>query len=97
VIIHLQAFLGDPMSKEIHFRHPKLAFLELNVQLVFLQPLEHLLKIFHMLFQKVVIDQKVVSVYNHKIIKPLLENVVHECAKCGMCIGESKQHHQEFV
>jgi len=59
--------------------------------------LEHLSKILHILLHKVVIDQNVIYVYDHKIIKPFLENVVYECAKCGECIGESKKHHQELV
>jgi hypothetical protein len=42
----------------------------------------------HMLLHRVAIDQNVIHAYNHKIIKPLSENVVHECAKCGKCIGE---------
>jgi hypothetical protein len=45
-----------------------------------------------MLLHKVVINQNVVYVFDHKIIKPFLENVIHECAKCGECIGESKMH-----
>jgi hypothetical protein len=56
MVIHLQTFLGDPMSKEIHFRHLKFAFLKLSVQLILFQPLEHLAEMFHMLLQKVVID-----------------------------------------
>jgi hypothetical protein len=47
-----------------------------------------------MFLHKVIIDQNVVYVYDLKIIKPLLENVVHECVKCDKCIGESKRHHQ---
>jgi len=97
VVIHLQAFLGDFMSKEIHFRHPKFAFLKLSVQLVFFQPLEHLPKMLHMLFHRIVVEQNFIYVYDHKVIKPLLENVIHEGAKCGGCIGESKRHHQELV
>jgi hypothetical protein len=81
------------MSKKIHFHHLEFAFLEFNIQLVFFEPLEHLSKMFYMLFHKVVIDQNVVYVYDHKIIKPPPENVIHECAKCGGCIGESKRHH----
>jgi hypothetical protein len=50
-----------------------------------------------MLFHKVVIDQNVIYMYDHKIIKPLLENVIHGFEKCGECIGESKRHHQELV
>jgi hypothetical protein len=86
--------MGDLMSKEIHFRHLEFTVREFRVQLVFSQPLEHLLEMPHMLLHKVVIDQNVVYVYDYKIIKPLLENVIHECAKCGGCIGESKRHHQ---
>jgi hypothetical protein len=81
------------MSKEIHFRHPEFTFFELSVYFVFFQPLEHLSEMLHMLLHRVVIDQNVVYVYNHKVIKPLLENVIHESAKCGGCIGESKRHH----
>jgi hypothetical protein len=51
------------------------------------------MEMLHMHFHKVVIDQNVVYVYDHKIIKALPENVVHECAKCGRCIGEFKRHH----
>ncbi len=40
----------------------------------------------------VAIDQNVVYVYDHKIIKPFQENVIHECAKHGKCIGESKRY-----
>ncbi len=50
-----------------------------------------------MLFHGVAIDQNVVYVYDREIIKPLLENVIHESAKCGGHIGESKGHHQELV
>jgi hypothetical protein len=85
------------MFEEIHFHHPELALLKLNTQLVFSQPLEHLSKMLHMLLHIVDIDQNVVYVYDHKIIKPFPENVIHECVKCGRCIGESKRHHQEFV
>jgi hypothetical protein len=93
MVIHLQAFLGDPMSKEIHFRHPKFAFLKLGIQFVFSQPLEHLLEMLHMFLHGINIDENVVYVYDHKIIKPLSKDVIHECAKCGGCIGESKRHH----
>jgi hypothetical protein len=85
------------MSKEVHFHHPKFAFLKLGIQFVFSQPLKHLSEMLHMLFHRVAIDQNVIYVYDHKVIKPLLENVIHESAKCGECIGESKRHHQEFV
>jgi hypothetical protein len=96
VVIRLQTFLGDPMSKKIHFHHPKFTFFELSV-LVFFQPLEDLPGMLHMFIHLVTINQNVVYVYDHKIIKPLLENVVDECAKCGECIGESKKYHQEPV
>ncbi len=75
------------MSKEIHFCHPKFAFLKLNVQLVFFQPLEHLPEMFDMLRHRVAIDQNVIYVYDHKVIKPFSKNVIHEGAKCGGCIG----------
>jgi hypothetical protein len=81
------------MSKEIHLCHLEFTFFEL----IFSQPLQHLSKMFHMLFHKVVIDQNVVYVYDHKIIKPLFKNVVHKCAKCGRCIGELRRHHQKLV
>jgi len=35
MVIQLQAFLGDLMSKEIHFHHFEFTFLEFNIQLVF--------------------------------------------------------------
>jgi hypothetical protein len=50
-----------------------------------------------MLFQGPTIDQNVVYVDNDKVIKPIPENVIHESAKCGGCVGEPKRHHQEFV
>jgi hypothetical protein len=85
------------MSKEIHFSHLKFAFLKLNVQLVFSQPLEHLPDMLHMLLHKITINQNVIYAYDHKIIKPLSKNVIHEGAKCGGCIGESKMHLQKLV
>jgi hypothetical protein len=81
------------MSKEIHFHHPEFALLELSIQLVFPQPLEHLLEVLRMLLQGVTIDQNVIYVDDDEVIKPFLENVVHEGAKCGGCIGEPKRHH----
>jgi hypothetical protein len=50
-----------------------------------------------MLLHGVAINQNVVYVDDHKVIKPFSENVIHECAKCGGRIGESKRHHQELV
>jgi len=85
------------MPKEVHFQNSKFAFLKLGIQLVFSQPLEHLSKVLHMLLHGVAINQNVIYVDNHKIIKPFSKNVVHEGAKCGRCIGESKRHHQELV
>jgi hypothetical protein len=76
MVIHLQAFLGDPMSKEMHFCHPKFACLKFSIQLVFFQPLEHLLEMLHMRFHRVIIDQNVIYVYDHKIIKPFSKNVI---------------------
>jgi hypothetical protein len=43
------------------------------------------------------INQNVVYVDDHKVIKSLSENVIHEGAKCGGCISEPKRHHQEFI
>jgi hypothetical protein len=51
----------------------------------------------HMFPHGVVVDQNVIYVYDHKVIKPVPENVIHERAKCGRCIGESEKHHQKFV
>jgi hypothetical protein len=50
-----------------------------------------------MLLHAVAINQNVIYVDDDKVIKPLSENVIHEGAKCGGCIGESKMHHQELV
>jgi hypothetical protein len=85
------------MPKEVHLRDSELAFLELGIQLVFSQPLEHLSKVLHMLLHGVAINQNVVYVDNHKVVKPLSKNVIHEGAKCGGCIGEPKWHHQKFI
>jgi hypothetical protein len=49
------------------------------------------------LFQGTIIDQNVVYVDDHKVIKPFLKNVIHESAKCSGCIGEPKGHHQELL
>jgi hypothetical protein len=81
------------MSKEVHFRHPEFTFLELGIQLVFLQPLKHLLEVLRMLLQGATIDQNVIYVNDDKVIKPLSENVIHESVECGRCIGEPKMHH----
>jgi hypothetical protein len=70
------------MSKDVHFNHPKFTFLKFGIQFVFFQPLEHLSNLFHMLLHKVVIDQTVVYVYDHEVMKPFPENVIHENAKC---------------
>jgi hypothetical protein len=43
-----------------------------------------------MFFYIVVINQNVIYVDDYKIIKPLLKNVVHECAKCGATLVNPK-------
>jgi hypothetical protein len=85
------------MSKEVHFCHPEFALLELDIQFVFPQSLEHLPKVLHMFLQGASIDQNVVYVDNNKVIKSFSENVIHENAKCGGCVGELERHHQKFV
>ncbi len=67
------------------------------MQFVFSQHLEHLSKVFRMLFHGIAINQNVVYVDDHNVIKPLSENVIHEGAKCGRCIVEPKRYHQELV
>jgi hypothetical protein len=52
---------------------------------------------FHMFLHRIVIDQNVVYVYDHKVIKPLSENVVHEGATRGACVGEFERHHQKLI
>jgi hypothetical protein len=49
-----------------------------------------------MLLQGATIDQNIVYVDDDKIIKPFLENVIHESAKCGGCIGEPKMSQPHF-
>ncbi len=85
------------MFKEVQFRHPEFVFLELGIQLVFPQSLEHLPKVLHMLLQGAIIDQNVVYVDDDKIIKPFSKNVIHESVERGGCISEPKKHHQEFI
>jgi len=85
------------MSKEVHFYHSEFTLLELGIQFVFLQFLEHLPEVLHMFLQGTTIDQNVVYVNDDKIIKPFPENVIHESAKCGRCVSEPKGDHQEFV
>jgi hypothetical protein len=85
------------MPKEVHLQDLKLAFLKLGIQPIFSQPLEHLSKVFHMLLHGIAINQNVVYVDDHKVIKPLSKNVIHEGAKCGECISEPKRQHQELV
>jgi hypothetical protein len=46
-----------------------------------------------MLLQGATIDQNVVYVDDNKVIKSFSENVIHENAKCGECVGEPKRHH----
>jgi hypothetical protein len=43
-----------------------------------------------MLVHGATINQNVVYVDDHKIIKPFAENVIHESAKCCGCIGSPK-------
>jgi hypothetical protein len=50
-----------------------------------------------MLLHRVATDQNVIYVYDNKVIIPLLENVLHESAKCVGCIGESKRHDQKLI
>ncbi len=59
--------------------------------------MEHLPEMLHMFLHGIAIDQNVVYVYNHKVIKLFPKNVIHECAKCGECISESERHHKELV
>jgi hypothetical protein len=55
------------------------------------------MEVLRMFFEGATIDQNVVYVDDHKVIKPLPEDVIHDSAKCGRCIGELKGHHHEFV
>jgi len=53
--------------------------------------------VFRIFLYGVVINQNVVYVNDHKVIKPLSENVIHEGAKCGGCITYLKPKPVEFV
>ena len=49
------------------------------------------------LFQRVAIHDNVVEIDDHESIKVGVEDFIHQGAKSGRCIGESKRHDKKFI
>ncbi len=71
----------------------KLALLEIGIQQVLPQLVQHPSNGLYMLFAFALgVDEDVIEIYYHKIVKLLCQDLVNITLKCGRCVGQSKRH-----
>jgi formyltetrahydrofolate hydrolase len=73
------------------------AFVEVRIEVVFLEDLEDRLKICEMLLSRFAEDEDVVQIDNDEAVQEGLEDRVHETLERGWSIAESKGHDKELV
>lgn len=95
-LVHLYTSLVDDISKELDGWHVELAFLQLEIELVFSQLLEDLRHVLAMFGQVPGVDQDV-DVDDDEAVEVLPEHLIHIPLEYGGGVGQAIQHHLVLV
>src|SRR3954469_15903997 len=85
------------MSEESHFLQPKLAFAELDIQLVLPQLLQYQTQMCLMLLLILGIDQYIINEHHDKLVQELHKHLVHHIHEVCRSISQSKWHNSILI
>jgi hypothetical protein len=91
------AILGENMTKKRYFLEPKFALAKLGIEMMLPKLLQYNMDVTSMIFSSLRIDKNIINEDNHKDIKFLHEDTIHQVHKIRRCIGEAKGHDGEFI
>src|SRR6185295_3451349 len=95
--IYSNTILGEDMTKKRYFFKPKLTFAELGIKTMLSKFLEDDMNTTSMIFFGLGINKNIIDKDDHKEIKFLHEDAIHQIHEISRCIGEGERHDSEFI
>jgi hypothetical protein len=86
------AILGENVTTKGYFLKPKFALAKLGIKTMLSKFLQHNMDVVSMIIPSLRIDKNVINKDNHKDIKLLHEDTIHQVHEIRRCIGEAKGH-----
>jgi hypothetical protein len=74
----------------------KVAFVELDVQLIVKQGLENQLEVSNVIIKCGTVDQNIIHKYQHKFSHVFAKDIIHKALKGGWGICKSKRHNSKL-
>ena len=85
------------MTEKGYFFKPKLTFAKLGINTMFSQFLKDNMNMTSMIFLGLGINENIIDEDDHKDIKFLHEDAIHQIHEISRCIGEAERHDSEFI
>src|SRR6185436_332653 len=95
--IYSNTILGEDMTKKRYFFQPKLTFAKLGIKMMLSKLLENDMNMTSMIFFGLGINKNIINENDHKDIKFLHEDAIHQIHEISRCIGEAERHDSEFI
>ncbi len=93
LFFYSDALIEDDIAEESHLILMKLALLDVSVQQVFPQLVQHPSNGLYVLFAFVLgVDKDVIEIHYYENVELLCQHLVDVTLKRGRCVGQSKKH-----
>ena len=89
LFIHLNISWSDLKSEEFCFLNIKLVFLNVNKEINVLKCFKYIVYVLFIFIQRFGIDQDIVEVYNHEVVKVFFQYMVDYSLKAYWYVGKS--------
>lgn len=86
--------MSDTVPKELDTGLCKAAFLLLHAQNIITHDLEHFAQVLKILLHATAIDDNIVQINHHKLIKIRVEQLIHKRVKCCWSVCQTKRLNQ---
>ena len=85
------------MTRKRYFFKPKLTFAKFGIKTMLPKFLEDNMDVTSMIFLGLGINENIINKDDHKDIKFLHEDAIHQIHEISRCIGEAEGHDSEFI
>ena len=95
--IYSNTILGENMTEKRDLFKPKLTFAKLGMKTMFSQLLKDNMNMMSMIFLGLGINENIINEDDHKDIKFLHEDAIHQIHEISRRIGEAEGHDSKFI
>ena len=85
------------MTQKSNFTQPKLAFVELSIQLMLSEVLEDQSQVYLMICFVLRVHQDIIDLNYHELIQEIPKHAVHEIHECSRGIGQPERQYKELI